>query len=239
MLLGVEGVLAPLESVRAWQWAWRPQGPLLGERHVQTVVRRSTRAWDHRRWLGVTGKAPPADGAALVEHLGETLRAIAQRSLPPEEGDAVVRRMLHPTGEVERYPEVAPELERLRADGVRLGAVSALPAESARWLLRRVGLDGELLVAAGDGPGPVLPAREALTAAVDRLGAGRDATAVVGSLYWSDVRAAHRAGVRGLLVDRFGAWPSVRVGRLLSGAGLRTALGTLGAATPDEAAPAT
>lgn len=234
----------PFETPRAWQWAWRPQGPLLGERHLQTVLRRGRRAWDRRRWLGLTGKATPADALAFAEHFAETLRAIAGHTLPPAETEAVVRRMQHPTGEVERFPEVPPLLARLSAAGVRCGAVSSLAEENARWLLHRTGLSASLLLSAGDRPGPAVPAPEALRGAAEGLGADRDRTAFVGGLYWSDVRAAQRAGLRAILVDRAGAWPHVQAGRLTSLEGLEEALRSVEKPSPgpeegpgDEADP--
>lgn len=224
VLFAVEEVLVPVETPRAWQWAWRPQGPVLGERHLQTVLRRGRRAWDRRRWLGLTGRASSADALAFSDHLAETLRALAGHALPPAETEAVVRRVQHPTGEVERFSEVPPLLERLGAAGVRCGAVSSLTEENARWVMHRTGLADSLLLSAGDPPGPSVPAPEALRAAAERLGVGRDRTAFVGGLYWSDVRAAHRAGLRAILVDRAGAWPHVQAGRLTSLQGLEEAL---------------
>jgi FMN phosphatase YigB (HAD superfamily) len=214
VVFDLDDVLVPFHSVRLWQWAWHPQGPLLGERRAQSTLRRSLHAWDRRRWLGVAGRAAPADAAALHQHLAETLSALAGHALPAEETEAVVRRVLHPSGEVERYADVPPALDRLGQLSVKVAVLTPLPAEAASWLLRRVGLRGELLIGAGDGPGPCVPSREAFRAATERLDVPPARTAFVGDLYWSDVRAAHRAGLRGLLLDRSGAWPHVRAGRM-------------------------
>jgi putative hydrolase of the HAD superfamily len=222
VLFDLDDVLVPFETVAAWQWAWRPQGPVLGERKVRAAVRRSLRAWDKRRWSGLTGKAPPADLAALTQHLADTLAAIAGHPVP--ESEAVVRRMLHPAGEVERYPDVAGALARLAAADVRVGALTPLPDASARWLLKRATLPESLLVGAGDGPGPVAPAREAFRAAADRLGAPPERVAFVGDLFWSDVRAAVRAGLPAVLLDRHDAWPDVQVGRIVALDGLEAVL---------------
>ncbi len=234
VVLDLDDVLVPFHTVRAWQWAWRPQGPLLGERRAQTALRRSLHAWDHRRWLGVTGKAPPADETALREHLRETLLALAGHVVPADEAEAVVRRVLRPSGEVERYPDVAPALERLARIPVKLGVLTPLPGESAVWLLKRVGLREELLLGAGGPSGPAVPAREAFRAAVERLGVSPGQTVFVGDLYWSDVRAAHRAGLRGLLLDRHGAWPHVQAGRITSLEQLEAGLAADVSAVPDD-----
>ena len=232
ILFDVDDVLVPFQTVRAWQWAWRPQGPILGERHALSALRRSLHAWDRRRWLGLTGKAPPAGPEALREHLASTLRAIAGHAVPPEESEAVVRRLLRPAGEVERFPDVGPALDRLAGAGVRVGAVTPLPLESARWLLRRVGLREELVLGAGDAPGPCVPAKPAFRAAVERLGTPLARTAFVGDLYWSDVRAAQRAGVAAVLLDRTGAWPHVGAGRIATLTDLEGALAAAPMAEP-------
>jgi FMN phosphatase YigB (HAD superfamily) len=227
VVFDLDDVLVPFHTVRAWQWAWKPQGPLLGERHVLSAMRHALHAWDRRRWQGLTGKAPPADETALREHLAETLRAIAGHAVPPAETDAVVRRLLRPAGEVERFDDAAPAVERLGRAGVKVGVLTPLPAESARWLLHRVGLREELLLGSGEPPGPSVPATEAFRAAVARLGVAPRRVAFVGDLFWSDVRAAHRAGLQGLLLDRGGAWPRVQAGRIRGLAGLDDALAGL------------
>jgi len=223
VLFDLDDVLVPLDSPRAWQWAWKPQGPVLGDRRVRAAVRRALKAWDRRRWQGLTGKQPPADLSALQAHIAETLTAVAGHSLPAAETEAVVRRILRPAGEVERFPDVDPALARLKAAGVKVGVVTPLPAESARWVLKRTGLPLELLVGAGDPPGPVVPDRAAFRAAVKALGSEPKRTGFVGDLFWSDVRAAARAGLRAVLLDRYDAWPKVQAGRIPSLDGLEAA----------------
>ncbi len=230
VLFDLDDVLVPFQTPSAWQWAWRPQGPILGDRRVRVAVRRSLKAWDRRRWLGLTGKEPRADETALRRELAATLALIAGHALPDDETDAVVRRMLRPAGEVERFPDVAPALERLRARAVRIGAVSELPRDASLWLMRRVGLPESLLVAPADGDGPSLPDRAAFRAAVERLGSTVERTAYVGDLYWSDVRAAERAGLPAILLDRHEAWPKVQHGRI-------TDLGAFEATLAHGAAP--
>ncbi len=224
VLFDLDDVLVPFQTVGAWQWAWRPQGPILGARHAHAMIRRSQRSWDRRRWQGAIGKAPPADVAALREHLTETLWAIAGHPLPPVETEAVVRRILRPQGEIERYPDVAPTLEKLRARGLKVGVATPLPLESARWLFRRAGLPEAILLLAGDDPGPAVPAGAAFRAAVEKLASSPGRVAFVGDLFWSDARAAHRAGLRGILLDRTGAWPSVHGARIAGLDGLEAAL---------------
>jgi HAD superfamily hydrolase (TIGR01549 family) len=229
VLFDLDDVLVPFQTPGAWQWAWRPQGPLLGERRVRSAVRRALKAWDRRRWEGLTGRQPPADLPALQAHLLATLTAIAGHPVP--EAEAVVRRLLRPAGEVERYPDVAPGLERLRVAGIAVGVVTPLPSESARWLLRRTGIPETLLRATGDSPGPGLPDPTAFRAAAAGLGVPLDRIGYVGDLFWSDVRAASRAGLGSLLLDRHDAWPHVQVGRITELGQLEAAFAAGGSAS--------
>jgi putative hydrolase of the HAD superfamily len=236
VVLDLDDVAVPFLSPAAWQWAWKPQGPVLGERRVRAAVRRSLKAWDRRRWRGVAGREPPADLAALDAHLHATLTAVAGRPLPEPESDAVVRRLLHPASEVETFPDVAPALRRLEAAGVRTGVATELPIGAATWLMKRAGLAPTLLRVAGEGPKP-LPDRAAFHAAAAGLDLPPERVAFVGDLFWSDVRAAARAGLPAVLIDRHDAWPNVQSGRITTLDGLEAALATGGhsADAPDAA----
>jgi FMN phosphatase YigB (HAD superfamily) len=233
VLFDLDDVLVPFESPAAWQWAWRPQGPVLGERRVRAAVRRSIRRWDRRRWRGLTGRDPPSDLAALLNHLRESLGAIAGHSLPEPETEAVIRRILRPAGEVERYPDVAPALERLRRAGVPWAIATELPNDSARWLLGRVGIDPSRLFVTGEGPNP-LPAAAGFRAAATRFDLPPDRIAFVGDLFWSDARAAARAGLPSILLDRHEAWPKVQGGRIVSLDRLESALAAGGTPVPSD-----
>jgi putative hydrolase of the HAD superfamily len=236
VLFDLDDVLVPFLSPAAWQWAWRPQGPLLGERRVRAAVRRSLKAWDRRRWRGLTGREPPADLAALHDHLRATLTAVAGRPLPDLEAEAVVRRVLRPAGEVERYPDVLPALDRLGKAGVRVGVLTPLPNDAAVWLLRRAGIEPALLRGTGEGPNPP-PARAAFRGAVDGLALPPERVAFVGDLFWSDVRAAARAGLPAILLDRHDGWPKVQTGRIASLDGLEAALAAGGSPAEADDAP--
>jgi len=238
VLFDLDDVLVPMQTPVAWQWAWKPQGPVLGERRVKAAVRRALKVWDRRRWQGLTGKEPPADLVALRAHLASTLATVAGHSLPTAETEAVIRRFLKPAGEVERYLDVPRVLERLRLREVRMGTVTPLPAESARWLLHRCGLPETLLLASGDGPGPVVPDRAGFRNAAKAIGTSVDRVAYVGDLFWSDVRAAARAGMPSVLLDRREAWPKVQTGRLTNLDDLETTLAAGGSPPESEATDA-
>ena len=201
ILFDLDDTLLPWQTLPHWQWAWRPRGPLLSERHVLAAVHRSLHAWDRRRWQGLVGEAAPTDPAALVAHLGATLNEIAGHPLPASETDAVVQRFLRPAGEIETYPDTAPALDRLRSDGFEIGVATPLPREVAEHLLRRAGL-GELPVLVAGEATPGLPAVAAFRLAVEGLGRRPREVLYAGDLFWSDVRAAGRAGLHPILVDR-------------------------------------
>jgi FMN phosphatase YigB (HAD superfamily) len=236
ILFDLDDVLVPFETPGAWQWAWHPQGPVLGERRVRAAVRRSLKSWDRRRWRGATAREPPADLAALRQHLRETLFEISGHPLPEPETEAVVRRLLRPAGEVERFSDVAPALERLRVAQIPWGVVTPLPADSAQWLLRRVGIEPTRLLVTGESEHR-LPEREAFRAAAELLKFPAEKVAFVGDLFWSDARAAGRAGLASILLDRHDAWPKVQSGRIDSLGGLEAALAAGGSTSgADEAA---
>jgi putative hydrolase of the HAD superfamily len=232
VVLDLDDVAVPFLSPAAWQWAWKPQGPVLGERRVRAAVRRALKAWDRRRWRGLTGREPPADLTALHAHLRAALTTVAGHPLPEPETEAVVRRLLHPAGEVETFPDVIPALRRFEAAGLRTGIATELPAESANWLLKRAGLSPALLRVTGEAARP-LPDRAAFREAAAALDLPPERVAFVGDLFWSDVRAAARAGLPAVLLDRHDAWPNVHSGRITTLNGFEAALAA-GGHTPDS-----
>ena len=214
VLLDLDDTLLPWQTLPHWQWAWRPRGPVLSERHVVAALHRSLHAWDRRRWQGLVGEAPALDAAAYRDHLIATLTEIAGHSLPPEEVTAVVQRFLKPAGEVETFPDVVPALAHLAASGVRVGVTTSLPADAARYALHRAGLRDLQVVAYGDGPAPGLPSPAAYRAAAQAIDRKPKEVLFLGDLFWSDVRAAARAGLHAVLVDRRDWSPRVLARRI-------------------------
>ncbi|MGA7862230.1 MAG: hypothetical protein WCB19_10320, partial [Thermoplasmata archaeon] len=64
VLWDFDDTLVPVHTIERWQWAWKPQGPRLNERHVRASIREGLRRWDRRRWQGLVGDLPPADAGA-------------------------------------------------------------------------------------------------------------------------------------------------------------------------------
>ncbi|HYK93370.1 MAG TPA: HAD family hydrolase [Thermoplasmata archaeon] len=233
VLFDLDDTLLPWQTVAHWQWAWRPRGPVLSERHVLAAIHRSLHAWDRRRWRGLVGESPPADAAAYREHLESTLAAIAGHALPSDETNAVVTRFLHPAGEIETFPDVVPCLARLASDGIPVAVTSSLGAEPAQVALRRVGLGDLKIVATADAPTPAIPAAAAWRAVAESLGLRPREILYVGDLFWSDIRAAARVGFPTALVDRRDWLPRVLARRIRSLADLPAIV----AAPGEEPAP--
>lgn len=233
VLLDLDDTLLPWQTLPHWQWAWRPRGPLLSERHSMAALHRSLHAWDRRRWQGLVGEAPPVDATAYRDHLIATLTEIAGHSLPPEEVTAVVQRFLKPAGEVETFPDVVPALAHLASADVRVGVTTTLPAEAARYALHRAGLGDLRVVATGDQPGPGLPAPAAYRAAAQAIDRKPKQVLFLGDLFWSDVRAATRAGLHAVLVDRRDWSPRVLARRIRSLAEVGGLLAGVPAASPE------
>lgn len=202
VLFDLDDTLVPWQTVAHWQWAWRPMGPVLSERRTNAAIHRAVHEWDRRRWAGVVGTSAPADAVAYREFVAATLTEVAGHALPPAESDAVVGRFLKPAGEIETYADVAPAIREIEAIGCTVAVCAAMGETAARHALARAGLGRLKLVATADGPAPVVPAPAAFRAIAKGLALKPAEVLFVGDLFWSDVRAAGRAGLATVLLDR-------------------------------------
>ena len=202
VLFDLDDTLVPWQTVAHWQWAWRPMGPVLSERRTVAAIHRSVHEWDRRRWHSVVGTAPPADAVAYRAYITASLAEVAGHALPAAETEAVVGRFLKPAGGVETFVDVAPALKEVEALGLTIGVTSTMSEAAARHVLQRTGLGRLTLLASADAPPPVLPAVPAYRALAKGLGLKPAEVLFVGDLFWSDVRAAARAGLETALLDR-------------------------------------
>ena len=231
ILFDLDDTLVPFQTPAHWQWAWRPQGPILPERHVRAALHHALHAWDRRRWMGLVKRGPAVDWNAYREHLKETLLAVAGRSLPDNEVAVVVERFLKPAGEIERFPDVEPAIRQLRALGIKIAVLTPLPTELAKTLLRRVALSDVPVLSSEPTQGvPGVPVPALYRSAAKTLGLLPNRTAFVGDLFWSDYRAALRAGLRGFLLERPGNESRGEARRLSS---LNELVGAIRAPPPD------
>ena len=203
VVFDLDEVLVAVQTPARWQWAWKPNGPPLAERHVRASIHRELHAWDRRRWRGLVGAEPPVGPAEYAEHLRRTLLAVADRPLPEQEIEAVLDRFLRPAGPFEPFEDGAPSLAALAARSVPYAVLTPMPDDAALGLLKRAGLPEDRLVPSSGGQSPP-PDRSAFRRAAAQLGVKPSSTFYVGDLYWSDVRAAARAGLSALLLDRSG-----------------------------------
>jgi FMN phosphatase YigB (HAD superfamily) len=249
VLWDYDDTLVPVHTLERWQWAWKPQGPRLNERHVRASIREGLRRWDRRRWQGLVGDSSPADAAAYHDALRDMLFAIAGRPLPDIETEAVLARFPKYPGPIEPYSDVRPCLDALHARGLKMAVLVSHTGFRAREILgqlRLLELLPQILGEATEDPRP--PAVEAFASACLKLEVGPDEAAFVGDLFWSDVRAAGRAGLRGILLDRNDWWSRVEATRIhslselpgqLSGASTEAVQATSGPApgSPDSPPP--
>ena len=217
VLWDFDDTLVPVHTLERWQWAWKPQGPRLNERHVRASIREGLRRWDRRRWEGLMSNAPPADATAYHDALRDMLFTIAGHPLPEVETEAVLARFPKYPGPVEPYPDVRPCLEALSARGLRMAVLVGQVGSRAKELLAQLRLTERLPVILGEGPDePRAPVAAAFESACTRLEVRLEEAAFVGDLFWSDVRAAGRAGIRSVLLDRNDWWARVEAARIHS-----------------------
>ncbi|HEV2428815.1 MAG TPA: HAD family hydrolase [Thermoplasmata archaeon] len=215
VVFDLDETLLPLQTPARWQWAWRPTGPVIPERHLASALRKADRAWDRRRWRGLIGAEPATGWADFERHVAETLRLVADRPLPLEEERAVVERYLRAQGPIETFPDVVPFARRLESEGIPYAVLSPMPHERSEGFLKRAGIDPIHLVRLPPSEPPP-PAKSAFRSAADALGVRPAEAVFVGDLYWSDVRASARAGMRAVLIDRDGKAPAASGTRIRS-----------------------
>ena len=114
---------------------------------------------------------------------------------------AVLDRFLRPVGPLEPYGDVVSGLAALKERSIPYAVLTPIPDDAARGFLQRAGIPADRLVPSSGGLPPP-PDKGAFRRAVGQLGARPGQAYFVGDLYWSDVRAAARAGLTALLLER-------------------------------------
>jgi putative hydrolase of the HAD superfamily len=237
VLWDFDDTLIPVHTLERWQWAWKPQGPRLNERHVRASIREGLRRWDRRRWQGLVGELPPADDATYHDALRDMLFAIAGRALPDAETTAVLARFPKYPGPIEPYSDVRPCLTAIQAQGLKVAVLVGHTGSRARELITQLRMLDLIPNIFGEGVEDLRPpAAEAFNTTCSKLEIAPTEAAFVGDLFWSDVRAAGRAGLRGVLLDRNDWWSRVESTRIRS---LSELPYVLSAARPEEPAGGT
>lgn len=115
------------------------------------------------------------------------------------------------------FDDAVPTLERLRADGLRLGVLTNGDEDQQRDKLDRTGLTDHVDVLIASSTLPFgKPHPLAYSAAVERLGVRPEEVLMVGDSLDKDVRGALAAGLRAVLLDRTGVHAGVDVPRIRS-----------------------
>ncbi|HXQ93565.1 MAG TPA: HAD family hydrolase [Thermoplasmata archaeon] len=218
VLFDLDDTIVPFQTPAHWQWAWRPQGPALPERHVRSATRKALRAWDRRRWQGLVAAAPPVGPADFRVFLHDTLLAVADRPLGDAEVESGVDRFLRPSPHGETFVDVPVLARWLAAHGVLAGVVTPMTESVAKSFAERSGLGAQLPLFAdtGNADSPRLPTPSAFKAAREALVGRTGRVVYVGDLYWSDFRAAARAGLESILLDRMDLFPGLGGTRIRS-----------------------
>ena len=146
----------------------------------------------------VTGRYLP-----FGEHGSGALATVAGRhgvELRGDDGRALREGMLG----LPPHPDARPALERLRAGGVRLAALTNSTLEVAEAQLSNAGLGGLFdTILSADSVQRLKPAREPYAMAAERLGIAQDELVLVAAHGW-DVAGALAAGARAVFVARPG-----------------------------------
>jgi FMN phosphatase YigB (HAD superfamily) len=133
------------------------------------------------------------------------------------ETEAVLARFPKYPGPIEPFADVRPCLEAMHSRGLKMAVLVSHTGSRARELLGQLHMLAVLPQIFGEAAEePRTPSAEAFESACARIEVERGEAAFVGDLFWSDVRAAGRAGLRGILVDRLDWWSRVEAARIPS-----------------------
>ena len=152
---------------------------------------------------------------------GEYLKALVERIAVPEaERLRVMQRVANGFRDITLWSRVLPEtplfLAKLRAQGYYLGVISN-SIGTMEQQLQRVGLRQHFeLVIDSALVGVEKPHPEIFRIALERAGIAAADTVFVGDTNATDMGGAHLAGLRGVLIDRVGAYPNAPGPRISS-----------------------
>jgi putative hydrolase of the HAD superfamily len=140
------------------------------------------------------------------EYWRQVLERASGRELPTTVAQRFVERLERLPRVAHLFSDVRRTLERLRSEGRRLGIISNSRSEWAlREMLESVGILGYFQAVVSSGSeGVEKPDPEIFRRAVLRLGVGVDEAFYVGDLAYTDARAAERAGLAAVWLNRDG-----------------------------------
>lgn len=157
------------------------------------------------RWADTTlDRAEPR--RSTDEYWRQVLARATGGDLPVSVGRRFVERLERLPRVAHLFSDVRRTLDRLRSEGRRLGIISNSRSESSlRELLEPVGILGQFQAIVSSGSeGVAKPDPEIFRRAVGRLGVGVDEAFYVGDLAYTDAKAAQRAGLASVWLNRGG-----------------------------------
>jgi putative hydrolase of the HAD superfamily len=152
---------------------------------------------------------------------GEYLRALVERvGVPETERLRVIRRIADGFRDITLWshvlPETPPFLEKLHAQGYHLGVISNSIGTMEQQLQRldlarhfETIIDSAIVGVEKPHPG-------IFKIALERAGVSAQEALFVGDTNATDMGGAHLAGLRGVLIDRVGAYPNAQGPRITS-----------------------
>jgi putative hydrolase of the HAD superfamily len=163
------------------------------------------------------------DVPRTIDHYywGEYLKALVERvGVPEAERLRVMQRVADGFRDITLWsrvlPETPPFLEKLRAQGYYLGVISN-SIGTMEQQLERVGLRQHFeLVIDSALVGVEKPHPEIFRIALERAKVAASDAIFVGDTNATDMGGAHLAGLRGVLIDRVGAYPDAPGPRISS-----------------------
>ncbi len=123
------------------------------------------------------------------------------------QADSLYERFIIREGFMPPFNEVKETLERLRAQGLRLGILSNFPPH-LEDALKRHGLHGYFdFFVVSSLVGLEKPDAAIFELAIERAGCPRDEILYVGDDLYDDIRGAQSVGLTAILTDRHNRWP--------------------------------
>ena len=164
------------------------------------------------RWREVSERHVGRFLAGEIDFAGQRrlrVREVLGRELTDDEADEVSKVYLDAYESGWRlYPDVLPCLERL--DGTNLGVITNGNREQQMKKLEATAILSRFaLVVTSEDAGAAKPAPDIFHSACDRAGVERRTCVYIGDRLDTDARAAARAGLRGIWLDRAASNPDV------------------------------
>lgn len=156
----------------------------------------------HRAWVAADDPVVGRDTSGFWGRLQRELRLEGRPEVAEALSAEFARREAMLRFEV--YAEAVALLDRLGADGWRLGVISNNVRAAERVVELGLSARFDVVVTPCDAGGVGKPDPAIFQVALERLGAPAGATFYVGDTFETDVLGARAAGLRPLLVDRLG-----------------------------------